>query len=160
MFKVVDNFLDKKYFEELQNIMLGDSFPWYYNRHITNSTDKKNNFYFVHNFYNNDFYINSDYFKLLVKFLKQLDHKSIIRVKGNLYLNNNKKEIHKFHKDFSYTHKGCLLYINDNNGCTYFDKKKVKPKANRAVFFDPSKDHASSLPTDNNRRININVNYF
>jgi hypothetical protein len=75
-------------------------------------------------------------------------------------LNKGKKEIHRFHKDFSYKHKGCLLYINGNNGLTYFNKEEVKPKPNRLVFFDPSKDHASSLPTDDNRRININVNYF
>ena len=160
MIKVVDNFLDEEYFKEIQSAMLGDHFPWYYNSYITDKEDTKDKFYFTHNFYNNDLYVNSDYFNLLAKFLKQINSKSIIRVKGNLHLNKNKKEIHKFHTDFPYKHKGCLLYINDNNGLTYFNKKEVKPKANRAVFFDPSKNHASSLPTDSNRRININVNYF
>ena len=53
-----------------------------------------------------------------------------------------------------------ISYLNKYKPFTYFEKEKVKPKANRAVFFDPSKNHASSLPTDNNRRVNINVNYF
>ena len=166
MVKVIDNFLDKKYFEQIQKTMLGDFFPWYYNSCITNHKDTEDNFYFTHNFYNN---IQSqtlhpgpasNYYNLLIKFLKQLKCKSIIRIKGNLYLNKNQKQIHQYHKDFPFKHKGCLLYINDNNGFTYFEKEKVKPKANRAVFFDPSKDHASSLPTDSNRRVNINVNYF
>tara|TARA_R100000988_G_scaffold100488_1_gene71256 strand:- start:10 stop:492 length:483 start_codon:yes stop_codon:yes gene_type:complete len=160
MIKVVDDFLDKKYFKEIQDTMLGGSFPWFYNPYITDDEDKKNKYYFIHNFYDSKLYVNSNYFNLLIKFFNQIGSKSIIRVKGNLYLSKGKKEIHRFHKDFSYKHKGCLLYINDNNGLTYFNKEEVRPKANRVVFFDPSKDHASSLPTDDNRRININVNYF
>ena len=160
MIKVVDDFLDKEYFKEIQDIMLGGQFPWFYNPYITDDEDQKDKYYFTHNFYDSKLYVNSTYFNLLIKFLNQIGSKSIIRVKGNLYLNKGKKEIHRFHKDFSYKHKGCLLYINGNNGLTYFNKEEVKPKPNRLVFFDPSKDHASSLPTDDNRRININVNYF
>tara|TARA_R100001143_G_scaffold2006_1_gene4820 strand:+ start:127 stop:627 length:501 start_codon:yes stop_codon:yes gene_type:complete len=166
MFKVVDNFLDKEYFKEIQKVMLDEFFPWHYNSCITDSKDTKDKFYFTHNFYNNIQHktlhpgVASSHFNLLIKFLRQLKCKSLIRVKANLYLNKGKKQIHKFHKDFSFSHNGCLLFINDNDGLTYFSKKQVKPKANRIVFFDPSKDHASSLPTDNNRRININVNYF
>ena len=146
--------------------MLGPTMPWFHQPHSTLDSDRTDDFYFTHNFYND---IQSktlhpgpvgDYYNLVINFLKQLKCKSVIRVKGNLYLNKNKKEIHQYHTDFTFKHKGCLLYINDNNGFTYFEKEKVKPKANRAVFFDPSKDHASSLPTDNNRRVNINVNYF
>ena len=37
MVEVIDNFLDKEYFKEIQNIMLGGDFPWYYNRYITDS---------------------------------------------------------------------------------------------------------------------------
>ena len=160
MVEVIDNFLDKEYFKEIQNIMLGGDFPWYYNRYITDSKDSEDKYYFTHNFYDSKLYVNSNYFDLLRKFLNQIKSKSLIRVKGNLYLSKGKKETHRFHKDYPYKHKGCLLYVNDNNGSTYFNKKEVKPKANRIVFLDPSKDHASSLPTDDNRRININVNYF
>tara|TARA_Y100000114_G_scaffold38408_1_gene34140 strand:- start:2000 stop:2482 length:483 start_codon:yes stop_codon:yes gene_type:complete len=160
MVKVVDNFLDKEYFKEIQDIMLGGQFPWFYNPYITDDKDQKDKYYFTHNFYDSKLYVNSNYFNLLIKFLNQIGSKSLIRVKGNLYLSKGKKETHRFHKDYSYKHKACILYVNDNNGLTYFNKKEVKPKANRIVFFDPSKDHASSLPTDDNRRININVNYF
>ena len=64
------------------------------------------------------------------------------------------------HTDYSYKHKGCLLYMNDNNGCTYFENEIVTPKANRAVLFDPSISHSSSLCDDQKRRITINFNYF
>ena len=39
-------------------------------------------------------------------------------------------------------------------------KKKIKPKENRAVFFNPSIEHCSSTCTDEKRRITINVNYL
>ena len=39
-------------------------------------------------------------------------------------------------------------------------KEKIIPKANRAVFFDPSQPHSSSPCTDRKRRVNINFNYF
>ena len=159
MFKVVDNFLEKEYFNEIQKTMLGGNFPWYHSYGITKEENKKDNFYFVHNFYR-DFSPSSNYFNLLKFFLDKIECKSIIGIKGNTYFKTNKKEIHASHIDYPFKHKGCLLYINDNNGLTYFGKKSVKPKANRVVFFDPGKDHASSSCTDKNRRININFNYF
>jgi len=166
MFKVVDNFLDEKYFKQIQETMFDRFFPWYYNDVIADSNDTKSGYYFTHNFYNDiqdetlQPGVSSSYFNLLVKFLKQIECKSIIRVKGNLYVSKNKKQIHQTHIDYEFLHKGCILYINDNDGLTYFGKKQVKPKANRVVFFDPSKNHSSSLPINNNRRVNINVNYF
>ena len=53
-------------------------------------------------------------------------------------------------------HKGCLFYLNNNNGFTSFGKEKVNPKENRVVFFNPNEEHSSSLCTDKKRRININ----
>ncbi len=41
MFKIVDNFLDENYFNELKKVILGDSFPWYYNDVITNAKDSQ-----------------------------------------------------------------------------------------------------------------------
>ena len=34
MTKVVDDFLDKKYFEELQEIILGVDFPWFFQKSV------------------------------------------------------------------------------------------------------------------------------
>ena len=127
--QIVDNFLDKNEFNNINSIITGDNFPWYYNN-------------------------------LWETFLIKIKCKSIMRIKGNLYLNNNIKKINKPHKDYEFKHKGCIYYINSNNGATYFGKKKVIPKANRAVFFDPSEEHSSSLCTDQKRRITINFNYF
>ena len=157
--QVIDNFLDKEEFNNLSNIIMADNFSWFFNDKITNKNDSNDNFYFTHILYNRH-EITSNHFYLLSNFLNKIECKSIIRIKANLYLNQNKKQIHQEHTDYSFSHKGCLFYINDNNGLTYFEKESVKPKANRIVFFDPSKKHSSSLCTDKNRRININFNYF
>jgi len=165
MFEVKDNFLDKDYFNEIQKEIFSEYFPWYYQPGITSKKDSKDKFYFTHNIFSDlekdyNYGISSRYFSLFKNFLIKIECKSIIRIKANLHLNINKKQINEPHQDYSFSHKGCLLYLNDNNGLTYFGKKSVKPKANRVVFFDPSKKHSSSLCTDANRRVNINVNYF
>ena len=52
-------------------------------------------------------------------------------------------------------------FFDNNNGYNYFkkDNKKTKPKANTAVFFDPSELHCSSSCSDQKRRVTININY-
>tara|TARA_R110000751_G_scaffold167146_2_gene273032 strand:+ start:1670 stop:2170 length:501 start_codon:yes stop_codon:yes gene_type:complete len=164
-FKVVDDFLDINDFNQIKKIILGDDFSWYYNDNITNKEDSGDKLYFTHSFFRdldtgNNPGISSNHFYLLKGIIKKIKCKSILRIKANLYLSRNKKQTNQPHVDYPFVHKGCILYINDNNGCTYFGKESVKPKANRIVFFDPSKEHASSLCTDEKRRVNINFNYF
>ena len=48
--EVIDNFLDEKEFKNIQNIIMGNNFPWYFNNYITDEKDV-NNFYFTHSFY-------------------------------------------------------------------------------------------------------------
>ena len=151
--QVIDNFLDKEEFNNLSSILMSNNFPWFFNEQITNEKDPKDYCYFTHTFYIEPG-ISSNYFQLFNNFLKKIECKSIVRIKANLYFNQNKKQIHKAHIDYPFSHKGCLFYINDNNGLTYFENKSVKPKANRIVFFNPSKKHSSSLCTDKNRRVN------
>ena len=118
-------------------------------------------FYFTHNFYK-DLKPQSSFFPMLDNLLNKLKIKSLIRIKGNLHIKSDKFKYNNFHTDYSFTHKGCILYINDNNGFTYFKEsdKKVKPKANRIVLFDPSIEHKSSRCSDSKIRVNININYF
>jgi hypothetical protein len=156
--EVIDNFLDEKEFKNIQNIIMGNNFPWYFNNYITDEKDV-NNFYFTHSFYNTPDKI-SHYFYLFKNFLNKIECKSLLRVKGNLYVGEKNKRKNKDHYDYKYKHKGCLYYLNDNNGETYFENKKILPKANRVVFFNPSKKHSSSICNDKKRRITINFNYF
>tara|TARA_R110002020_G_scaffold10067_4_gene39099 strand:+ start:1458 stop:1937 length:480 start_codon:yes stop_codon:yes gene_type:complete len=159
MIKVIDNFLDDEYFKEIKDLLLSFDFPWYFNDFISDKNDPKDYYYFIHMFYqaNRE---NSNYYYIWNKFLQKIDCKAIMRIKGNMYMNSSKKRKHKSHTDFDFPHKGCLLYLNDNNGETFFGKETVQAKANRVVFFDPHKPHSSSCCTDQKRRLTVNFNYF
>jgi hypothetical protein len=155
--KIIDNFLIENEFKKIQDEIMGSYFPWYYNKDMTFNED--NNIYFTHNVYKAPDLI-SRYFDLFGSVLNKLNTKSLLRIKANMYIRENKKRKHLNHVDYNYQHKGCLLYINDNNGETYFGKEKVLPKANRVVLFDPSTMHSSSSCDDSPVRITINFNYF
>ena len=157
--QVKDNFLNDQEFEEIKNNIMGNNFPWFFYDYITNDNDHIDNFYFIHNIFRQPSLV-SGWFELFNNFLEKIEYKSLLRIKANLYLKTKNKVIHKPHKDYYYEHKGCILYINDNNGETFFGKEKVKPKANRIVFFNPNEEHSSSTCTDQQRRVNINFNYF
>jgi hypothetical protein len=158
--QVIDNFLDKDEFNKIQSCMISDNFPWFYCDYVSHK-DEKDKFYFTHSFYQ-DLKPQSSFFPLLDNLLNKLEIKSLIRIKGNLHTKSNKIKYNNFHVDLPYKHKGCILYINDNNGFTYFKEsdKKVKPKENRIVLFDPSIEHKSSKCSDSKTRVNININYF
>jgi hypothetical protein len=155
---IIDNFLDRTEFEHIQKIMMGDEFPWYYNKAIAAYTDEKHFYYFTHNFFKNE--VKSGLFGLWENFLKKLNYKALIRIKGGLYPSHTEVRSNNFHVDYDFKHKGCLFYINNNNGPTIIGKKSILPKENRAVFFDSSKPHHSSLCSDQQVRITVNFNYF
>ena len=156
--QIIDNFLEKEKFNRLSDTIMGDSFPWFYNDGITNDKDK-DKFYFTHMIYRQP-NVQSNWFNMCLPIIEKLECKSIIRIKANSYFSCDKTKKNQPHIDYSYKHKGCLLYINDNNGATYFKEKTVVPKANRAVLFDPSIPHSSSLCDDQKRRVTVNFNYF
>ena len=84
-----------------------------------------------------------------------------MRAKANMYLKTNKVIKHGLHVDRPFKHKGCIFYINTHNGFTVLeDGTEIKSVANRALFFDSSKKHSSTSCTDQNIRVNININYF
>ena len=155
--QIIDNALSSKEFKDIQNVLLGGYFPWYYNKDMT--FEKDNSLYFTHKFYETPAAI-SNQFYLFEKMINKLKCKSILRVKGNLYVGEKERKKHADHVDYTFKHKGCIFYINDNNGETYFESKKILPVENRAVFFDPSKKHNSSSCNDSDIRVTINFNYF
>ena len=159
MFEVKDNFLPTEEFTHIKNLIMSHQFPWFYNDYISGKEDPPSFYYFTHTLYSEPGRI-SDWFYLFNNFLKKIECKSIMRMKANLHLQQNIKRKNKPHTDFNFSHKACLFYLNSNNGATYFGKKSVLPKENRAVFFDPSIKHNSSECTDAKRRVNININYF
>ena len=93
--------------------------------------------------------------------LDKINYNFLIRAKLNCYPRSDQKVIHSKHVDYTYRTKGLIFSLNTCDGATILENgKEVKSVANRALFFNPSKPHASTNCTDQHARFNINVNYI
>lgn len=160
MIKIFDNFLDKKDFTKIKELMLSFDFPWYLNA-VVYETDK--DFQFTHIFYNNN--INSNYFEILSPIIDKIKPFCLLRIKANLLTKTNKIIEHNMHIDYkSDTNKKIttgILYINTNNGYTKFNKGKIiNSVENKFVTFNSNELHTGTTCTDENYRIVINFNYI
>lgn len=161
-YKVIDNFLPKENFIKVKELLLGITFPWFYYPNISQveKVSKGKLFYMNHLFY--EYEPRSTFYSTIKSnLLNFMDIKSIIRVKANLYPNQNIKKLNEMHRDYEYTHKGAIFSVNTNNGGTILkDGTKIDSIENRILLFDPSIEHDSENCTDEKTRINININYF
>ena len=172
---VVDNFLEKKHFEDIERKIMGRYFPWFYYDTIVKESERGqigNQFFNMHMLYDNDRPTFNTSFEIMDPLLSKLferndDNKlrTLLRVKINSYPNQNKFIEHSMHQDFypdsKYPYKTCLFCLNTCDGYTKLsDGTKIDSVANRAIFFDPTLDHASTNTTDQPRRVNINFNYL
>ena len=159
--KIIPNFLKEKDFTSLQQVIMRNTFPWFYvSNQNYGSKESELNSYFTHSFFmkNN---INSDCFIILEPLIKAIEAKALIRVVANLYYKTEKMITHPFHTDCPFKHKGALLSLNTCNGATFLkNNEKIKSVRNQMLFFDSSEDHASTSTTDQKARFNILFNYF
>ena len=158
-YEVIDNFLEEEDFYNIQSIMMSSALPWFYTSRVNSATQIGDSYYFVLLF-QIDGIPSSPFIERLAPLIKKLGCESIIRIKGNLYPNIGKEYVDGWHIDYPVKHKGAILYINNNNGCTILeDGTRIESVANRVLLFDPSKPHDSSYPTDAKIRVNINMNF-
>jgi len=164
-YEVIDNFLPKEDFKRLQEI-LPERVPFYFQKTINgfhSESEKDTTFYMTHMLYNwEDNYPDySTFYNDYKIILDKLEVKSLVRMKINLYPRTDKIETHKSHYDYPYEHKGCIFSLNTCNGATILeDGTKIKTVANRALLFDPSKEHSSTSCTNAKTRLNVNINYL
>ena len=161
MVEVIDNFLPKDIFVEMQYKILANDFPWYYNNGIV-GPHQKNKYQFVHTFFNHDINfsnLHNEYYNFIDPCLHKLGVKYLKRVKANL---NPKTIFHRnggFHCDIKNVTTS-IFYINTNNGWTKFkDGCKVECIENRMVIFDSNIEHAGFSCTDQKRKVVVNFNY-
>lgn len=174
-FEVEDDFLSIKEFAKLERIILGPEFNWHYSYNIADKDGTENDIYFMHLFYMGlvekakiDFNGNpippekSPFYRSIEPLLENLPNfETLIRAKANLYIKREEIIHHKDHIDTNFEHKGAVFYINDNDGFTVLeDGTEIESRANRILFFDPSKPHHSTSCTNDSRRVNININYI
>jgi len=158
---IIDNFLDQDYFDHLKNCVFSTQFPWVFCQEVANLGEMNDeHFFFTHRLF--------DRFEPLSSFMKELEHlivhdlevKSLIRARINLYTNIGKLLEHDYHQDFKYPHKTAVLYFNTCDGYTGFRDSKVESVENRVVLFDGSNEHYSTTCTDQKVRVVLSVSYF
>jgi len=165
-----DNFLDDGQKRFIDNIVLTDKFPFYYNSSaITGDTLG----FLVHNVLlrpeirkDGENGINSEAFDLFEDMLNAftskngLEYKEIFRISVNMTMNIGVEKSHT-HKDHDFPHKQLLIYLNDfkggetvilNDDDTIF--KKTKPKKFLGVCFDDKK-HYGVLPKVGRRLVAV-----
>ena len=159
-YKIIDNFLNKKYFNLLNETFLNNMFPWYYQNHKVNVND--NQFQFTHLFYDNN-KENSSCLHILNELFKKIKLKNLIRAKLNLTTKRKEFKKFDFHVDTDIKCNTAILYLNTNNGKTVFEDKKLLPinsVENRIVIFPSHIKHAGTTHTDTDFRLVLNINYY
>jgi|TARA_R110000796_G_scaffold22170_2_gene64544 hypothetical protein len=159
-FKIIDNYLSKENHLILTSVLEETNFPWFFcNKVIGGEPKNLFNMQFHHTFYNDD-KVNSHFFNCIDPIIKKLKPLSLIRVKVNITPISHNLVKYETHVDQTFKCKVGIYYVNDNNGYTIIEGKKIKSKKNRMVLFTSDIEHYGTNSTDCRNRMVINFNYF
>ena len=161
---IIDNFLSDDQFKEIQNFLINDHFPWYFNDYVTSDKDTEglDNFQFTHTFFDN-LYPRSEHISRIDPIISALGPKSLVKIKANLLPGKNTIIEYDLHTDCSppLSCKTAVYYINTNNGYTFFESgERVISRENRMVIFDGNLKHAGTTCSDKKTRILVNFNFY
>lgn len=156
MCQIIDNFLDSEYHQLIHDVMIGSSFPWFYQPGVARE-DKRDEFYFIHSFLEEGEF--SLFFELIHDLVYKIDPDELVRVKANLYPRTEQIVEHDWHKDYKESHKAAIYYVNSNDGYTQIGDQRVESVANRLVIFDGGIEHHSTTCSDEHVRVNIGINW-
>ena len=185
MIKVIDNFMPEDVWSQIRDAVMipHHGFPWNFAPETVQQHLMKVNpldaYQFVHTPYTilsssdnpnipprtNIPTFNRGSFQLFLPILQnpKLNCKVLIKMKLNLNPRRSKIMEHGFHVDNDLPKaKTAVLYFNDSNGYTKFEKtgEKVYSKENRIVIFDNNLKHTGTTCTDTNRRVVMNINFY
>ena len=162
---IVDNFLNKQYFQALKNTMLSENFCWAYNDVIEYANDE-DKFQFTHCFYREDKGQTSKHYGVFAPLFQKIKPKEIFKIKANLLTRTPEIVPNRFHTDIQgnwgvIPYTTAILYINTNNGYTEFeDGTKIESVENRWIAFPEDTPHRGTSCTDEKIRVVINFNYL
>ena len=180
---IYDNCLPANVFKEMQEILLGLNFPWYYNEGALYNEDTKYDpvkspikkyqdnvdvYQFTHLFFKQGGYAWSSYTENILPILNVLDARAWIRVKANLGPREPKHLVGGWHYDSSYNKNTpyndtttAIFYMNNNNGYTLLETgDKIKNVENRLILFPCNVLHTGITQTDTKVRVALTFNYF
>jgi hypothetical protein len=157
----INNFLPKKDFNEINNIINHIHYPWYVDAH---HAETQKHFHFVHDFYHKDKDVRpkvDDYFYDIFykKISDQVGFKiKILKARVNLFVKSSFKYL-DYHQDYK-EGLSMLLYMEDSDGCTQFQNgKTINSVENKALFFNANSIHRTVMQKNSFLRKNINVNF-
>lgn len=170
-FQVIDNFLPTNEFSQLQELMMGRDFPWYFIDIINYEWSEKEkddvrSFQFVHLLLGKSYESYSSHTQFILDLFKErLNADMFIRIKANLNVNSPVLETYDWHTDYyaewSEQSKSAVFYVNSNDGYTEFeDGTKVESVANRIAIFPTLKSHRATNCTNSKSRVVLNFNFF
>ena len=172
MTTIIDNLLPDIFYKRLKDTLNdGTSFPWFWDYRTASDVGGyalDDNFMFSHVLYFSDDGFKSPYFETFSPILYFLDKhtscKRLIRMKLNLYTNQNKKIIHARHTDINDENgqpykdiTTTVFNFNTCNGGTIIGDKEYLSKENQALLFNNQIEHQGFTQTDNTRRIVLNI---
>lgn len=162
-YEIIDKFLSEEEFVYLKNnTILNYEFPLFLQNGVSKPNANDGGF-FTHYFFKNGEPCGNHY-NLIYPILKKINPSKIFRVQLNLYPKTFFTQKHNWHVDGNFQHKGCILYLNSNNGFTILKNNpfnvKIKSVENRVLFFDPHKKHRSTTCTNKLHRSIIIINYI
>jgi len=160
-YEVIDNFLDKEYFDSLVTFFFDDQMPWRILTDFVEKTEIQNNCILMWHDIWSGHMPRSPAFDKIFPLLQKLEANHLLRIKANLYPSSETLQEHIMHVDFDYSHCTALFSLNTCDGYTKLkDGTKINSIANRVLLFDASEEHCSTTTTDNFARVNININYL
>lgn len=175
--EIIDNALLRPVYEEINSFIHSSRFIWRWSNVLEPGLaekvnkykveiDPKDNYQLYADILNTNLGLyNQDGIELCRPILQRLAVGAPIRIKVNCCTVSPSGEqiIHGYHVDNPYPNaKTAILYLDDSNGFTQFrhNQQKVYSKNNRLVIFPSSLYHSGTSPTDQMRRMVININYF
>ena len=167
MVEVVSNFLPPEHFSNLTKIVHGNEFQYYFQRNsVGGAMEPLENFMFSHILYDDEA-ARSDWCTEFLPVLDKVDANNkkiftkLLRMKLNLYTNQNKKIIHASHHDYSdrlnENIKIGLFNFTSCDGGTTIDGKDYQSNANEIILFDNKLKHNAIVQTNTPIRIVLNI---
>lgn len=171
-YKLYKNLLDKNIFINYKEMLENSStIPWYYNYSTLIGSSKFNDdeFMFTHNIYNNNEVLSSlfnDLITLTLAISNKVNKSNLLRIKANMYTNQNKNVYHGTHTDYpnlkNYTTAVYNLTTCNGGTILYIDNKEIviPSKSNSLLVFDGNIEHRGFTQTDTKNRVLINYDFY
>ena len=167
-YKIVDNFLDKKNYQNVKDFITSQTLDWYFRETDTGDTRVTQNLngFFSYGFYNDNRPNDPPLINIVAPMLRKLNSFSPVQVRANLVLRDIDTKESGWHTDFNHKEYGktAIFYLTTCNAKTLLKIKneiiEVGSVENRIVIFKSNTKHKVKYQTDVHKRYVINFNYI